>query len=210
MKIIWYDSWNTRCDRQTFLSFWAFFFPFHPLTTWKIKFFTFKKTPGHIIILYICTTNDNHMMYGSWDMEHIRQLLVILDHFLPLYSPNNPKNQNVEKMKKRLEILSLYTCVPWMTVIWCTVPEIWSMTDITFCQFGRFFAHLCPQQLEKSKFWKNEKNTWNISSFYNSVLKIMIICYTVPEIWHMTDVITFRFLGHFWPFYPPNSPKNQN
>ena len=24
-----------------------------------------KKTPGDIIILHMCTTNDNHMMYGS-------------------------------------------------------------------------------------------------------------------------------------------------
>ena len=23
-----------------------------------------KKTPGDIIILHMCTTNDNHMMYG--------------------------------------------------------------------------------------------------------------------------------------------------
>ena len=28
-----------------------------------------------------------------------------------------------------------------------------------------------------------------ISSFYKSVTKIMIICYTVPEMWCVTDVI---------------------
>ena len=37
----------------------------------------------------------------------------------------------------------------------------------------------------------------------------MIIDYTVPEIWHMTDVIII-FLGYFLPFYPPNSQKNEN
>ena len=31
---------------------------------------------------------------------------------------------------------------------------------------------------------------------YNSVPKIMIICYTFPEIWHITDVLIF----HFGPF----------
>ena len=36
-----------------------------------------KKTPRHIILLYLCITNDNHMMYGSWDMGHDRQ------NFLP-------------------------------------------------------------------------------------------------------------------------------
>ena len=24
-----------------------------------------RKTPGDIIILHLCTTNDDHMMYGS-------------------------------------------------------------------------------------------------------------------------------------------------
>ena len=67
-----YGSWNIRCDRQKFLSFWAIFCPFSPLTTWKIKILTLKKTPGDIIILHICTINDNHMMYGSWDMERNR------------------------------------------------------------------------------------------------------------------------------------------
>ena len=29
--------------------------------------------PGDIIILHLCTTIDNYMMYGSRDMEHERQ-----------------------------------------------------------------------------------------------------------------------------------------
>ena len=60
-----YGSCNIRCNRQTFSTFWAIFCPFSPLTTWKIKVLTLKKTPGDIILLHICTINDNHMMYGS-------------------------------------------------------------------------------------------------------------------------------------------------
>ena len=37
----------------------------------------------------------------------------------------------------------------------------------------------------------------------------MIICYTFPEIWYVTDVINF-ILGHFLPFHASNSLKNQN
>ena len=37
----------------------------------------------------------------------------------------------------------------------------------------------------------------------------MIICYTFPEIWRLTDIIIFHF-GLFLTLYPPNSPKNQN
>ena len=58
-----------------------------------------KKIPGGIIILHICTINDDHMMYGSWVMER-NQALCHLDHFLPFYPPNNWENQNFEKMKK--------------------------------------------------------------------------------------------------------------
>ena len=67
-----YGSWNIRCDRQKLLSFWAIFCPFSLTTTQKIIILKLKKTPGDIIILYICTINDN-MMYGSWYMECDRQ-----------------------------------------------------------------------------------------------------------------------------------------
>ena len=65
-----YGSWHIRCDRQNFLIFWAIFCPFSLLTAWKIKILILEKIPGDIIILHICTVNDNHMMYGSWDKEH--------------------------------------------------------------------------------------------------------------------------------------------
>ena len=96
------SSWNIRCNRQKFLSFWAIFCPFSRLTTWKIEIFKLKKTPGDIIILHIFTINDNYMKYGSWDMERSRQnFFVILDRFLYFYPPNNSKNQNFIKMKKK-------------------------------------------------------------------------------------------------------------
>ena len=38
----------------------------------------------------------------------------------------------------------------------------------------------------------------------------MIICCTVPEIWHMTDVIVIFHFGLFFALLTPNSPKNQN
>ena len=38
----------------------------------------------------------------------------------------------------------------------------------------------------------------------------MIICYTVPEIWHVTDVIVIFHFGLFLALLPPNSLKNQN
>ena len=42
-----------------------------PWTTQKIKILKKwkKKTPTDIVILYLCTINDSHMMYRSWDMD---------------------------------------------------------------------------------------------------------------------------------------------
>ena len=48
-----------------------------------------------------------------------------------------------------------------------------------------------------------------MSSSYTNVQKIMIVWYTVPEIWHMTDVIVVHF-GLFSALLPPNNPKYQN
>ena len=87
------------------------------------------------------------LRYGAWQTE----LFPISDYFLPFYPPNNPENQNFEKMKKPLEI----------------------------------------------------------SSFYTSVPKIMVICYTISEIWRVTNLIIF-IVGYFLSFYPSKSPKNQN
>ena len=60
-------SWNIRCHRHKFLSFWVIFYYVSPLTTRKIKILKLKKTPVDIIIFHICTIDDNHLLYGSWD-----------------------------------------------------------------------------------------------------------------------------------------------
>ena len=57
-----------------------------------------KKIKGDII-LHMYTKNHNHIRYSSWDMEWDR-MFVIFDQFLPFHPPNNPQNQNFEKMKK--------------------------------------------------------------------------------------------------------------
>ena len=61
-----------ECDRHNFLSFGLFFAVLlHPppsLPPNKLEnqnFEKIKKMPVDIIILQICTINENHMMYGS-------------------------------------------------------------------------------------------------------------------------------------------------
>ena len=80
-----------------------------------------------------------------------------------------------------------------------TVPEIWHATDvIVIFYFGLFFALLQPK---KWKFKKYEKKDWRYNRF-TQVPKIMIICYNVPEIWHMTDVIVNFHFGLSFALLP--------
>ena len=87
--------------RHNFLSFQAIFCSFAPLLTPEIKICNkCKKSPGDIILLHMCTINQDHMMYGSWDMKFNRQnFFVILGNFLSFYPPNTLKNENIKNVK---------------------------------------------------------------------------------------------------------------
>ena len=45
------------------------FGPFFAFLLKKQNFEKKKKNPGDIISLHLCTTNENHMMYGSLDIR---------------------------------------------------------------------------------------------------------------------------------------------
>ena len=43
--------------------------------------------------------NQDHIMYGFWDMKcNSQNLFVILGYFLPFYPPKSPKNENFKKV----------------------------------------------------------------------------------------------------------------
>ena len=97
-----------------------------PQTTWKINIL--KKiilTPGYIIILHMCTINDGHIMYDSWDTEGNGHNFLSFWTIVCSFTPNNLKNQNFGKMKKSVDISSFYTSVPKILIICYNVREIW-------------------------------------------------------------------------------------
>ena len=150
-----YGSWDTEHDRENFLSFWTIFCTFSLLTHPKNKKFEkMKQKPRDMIILHMCTIDDSHMMYGSWDMECNRHnFLSFWTVFCPFTPLTTQKNKILTKMEKPpRDIIILHKC----TINgnqWCIVPEIWSVTDRIF-YFGLVFA-LLPKKI---KFWKTEKN----------------------------------------------------
>ena len=86
------------------------------------------------------------------------------------------------------------------------VPEKSTSTDRFFVILGHFCSST-PVTAQKMKISKKLKKHLEISSFYTSVSKIMIISYIVSEIWHMADVmfVIFHF-GLFFAVLPPPPP----
>ena len=81
------------------------------------------------------------------------------------------------------------------------------------CNYFSFWAIFCPftpVTAWKIKIKKKMKTTAGDIIILHNAPEIMIICYTVPKIWHMTDVIAiFSFWAIFCPFTlpPPKQPK---
>ena len=123
-----------------------------------------RQLPGDIIILHMCTINDNHMMYGSWDMEHDRQnFLWFWTFFCPFTPLKTWKIKILKKWEKRLDRVSFYTCAPKMTIIRCMIPEILGTTERIFCDFGPIFAP--PLHNLKNQNFKKMKKHLKILSF---------------------------------------------
>ena len=117
-----------------------------------------EKNPGYIILLHLCTINEDHMMYGSWDVVAQRtEFFVILRHFLP-FDPHltTRKIKILKNENKRPVILSFHTCVPQITIIWCMVPEIWSAKDRIFSHFGLMFG----TDRQRDRWTDGRKNGW--------------------------------------------------
>ena len=137
--------------------------------------------------------------------------LIILSYFLPLYPCNSPQNENFRKMKKTPgAIIILHKCIPKIMIICHSISEIWRVTDVNvvfrmYCCFSflAIFYRLTRLTAWKMKISQKWKKQPEISSFYTSVRKIMIRGYTVPEVWHVTDVVFIFHFGLFFALLPP-------
>ena len=171
----------------------------------------------------MCTKTHNYevqfLRYGVRDR--------IFSHFglfLPFYPPNNPENQNFEKMKKEsgddiiLHMCTKITIIMYASwnmkcnwhiffflsfwAIFCSYTLLkWTINKNHVVWFLRYEAGHCllfhSYNPKNQKFEKMKKNTWSYHHF-TSLLKI--ICY-VPKIWCMADVIMFHF-GLFFALLP--------
>ena len=127
------------------------------------------------------------------------EFFVILSHFSKFWFfgllvgyTNNPKNQNFEKTETNHDHLCF------------TVPEIWCITDvIVIFHFWAIFCPFTPLTAQKIKIKKKETS----GNILHKSTKNIMICYTVPEIWYVTDIIVIFHFGLFFAFLPPTPQK---
>ena len=134
--------------------------------------------------------------HALWFLRYRAQqteFFLILDHFMLFYLsplPEQPEELKFWKNEKNLYIIILdkYTING--------NHLLYGSCDIN-CKRERessIFLTFYPANSLKNENIKIWKKHLKISSFYTSVPKLMIISYTVLEIWHVTDVIVvFHF-----------------
>ena len=143
--IMWYMLTEKWEQPHNFLLFWVIFCPFIPLLALNINDWKKKKRKYFLFHMYLRNKD-------SWDIRHSRQkFLSFWDTFCLFIPLTNQKIKILKKWKKNLEILSFYICLPQMTTILCTVPEIWSSTGKIFSRFGLFLPFYWKTKFLKKK-----------------------------------------------------------
>ena len=135
-----YASWDIECDRHNFLSFWTIFCPFTLLLTPKIKICNkFKRKTRDVILLHLCTINEDHMMYGSWDVRHDKQSFL---SFWVIWSLTFLTTWNIKILKKWKNACEYYHFTLayydwWSYDVWFMRYGAWQRI---FSHFGTFFT----------------------------------------------------------------------
>ena len=184
----------------------GYLLPFYPSNNPKTQLKKVKMS-GDIIILH---TYQKWQPYDVWFLRYGVQrieLFVILDHFLPFYPANNPENQNLEKIKKKLEIL-FYTCTindnHMMNGSWYMTCDGWH-----FLLFWPIFCPCAPLRTQIKIKKKNEKSTGRYHHFTHAYLKWRSYYACFLRYWSAMDKIFCHFLTIFWPFTSLKNRKSK-
>ena len=110
----------------------------------------------------MCTINQDHMMYGFWDMKFNRQnFFAILGNFLP-FCPNTLKNKKIKNLKKpwRYHHFTQVYQKSWSSAI---LFQRWRMTDaIVIFSLGYNFPFYLPNSPNNENFKTMKKNPGDI------------------------------------------------
>ena len=117
------------------------FFALLPLYGPKKSKFS-KKQKKYLKILSF--SKDKSQSYDIWFLRYGVQwteCFVILGHFCP-FTPLTA--QKIKILKKWIKMNEKNESVPKIMIRWCTLPEIWCVTNVIIFYFGPFFALSLP------------------------------------------------------------------
>ena len=141
-------------------------------------------------------------MYGPWDIVHDRHNFPLFRDIFCSFTPLETREIKILKKWRNA----------WRYYRFTHVYQKWQSYHVWFLRYGtrwteffvilvHFLIFLHPNNLKNENFEKMPKMA-GISSFYTSVTKIIIICYTVSEIWRVTDVIVIFHFGLLFALLP--------
>ena len=99
-----------------------------------------KKIPGDVIILHMCTINENHyaaqfLGFEAWQAR----FFLILDHFLPFYPLATQNNKILKKWKKKKNPGDI------IILLKCNINDMtYDSWDVQFLSFWAIFSHFTP------------------------------------------------------------------
>ena len=188
--------------RGQFFDSLGYFLPFYPpLTTRKIQMLKKgKKTPGDIILLHMCTLNEDHMMYVSWDniRYHRQSFLSFRAIFCPFPLLTTQKIYVLTKWKKHFEISSFYI---WVYTTDANHHHTWDIK----CDRQNFCTNFCPS----TQTTQMKKNTCRYYHFTTLVMCNINDNYTMSNASEILEHNSQKFLS-FWAFFalsPHKQPK---
>ena len=140
-------SWDmVRDGCYCCFSSWAIFWRFTPLTAQKIKISKKRKKKSTWRYHNFTQLHKKSWLYailflryGAWQ---IWLLFFILGTFLPFYSPNSQKSENIKKMKKApADIIIFHKCIKnHNCMLYCS----WDMARDGYNSCFSFWAIFCP------------------------------------------------------------------
>ena len=129
-------------------------------------------------------------LYDVWCLSYKprqTRVLVILGHSLSFDPPSNLKNHSNKKIKQntwRYYCFTLAYHKLWLYHVWFLIYGVRQTEHFVILDYLLPFY---PLTIQKIKILKKCKKHLEISSLYTSVPQIMIICYTFPKVWRVTD-----------------------
>ena len=175
-----------------------------------------KKFAGDIINLHMCTKNHTHMGYISWDTKWDR----IFCHFGPFFAflphpPDNTENQNFEEMKKAFEdVIILNLCNKKHDHKMHAYSDMECSHRHNFLSFQTIFCSFAPLLIPKINIWKKSIKTPRDIILLHMCTMNQNQMYPWYDLWFLRYEVQLTIflviLGNCLPFYPPNSPKNDN